>query len=463
MRMPVVALVGRPNVGKSTLFNRLVGQRLSIVQDEPGTTRDRLYETTEWTGRSFILVDTGGVDVALTDKAVRKGDQPEALGGSSREFAREIRQQAEVAIEEADVVVLVTDARDGLTSADEDIADILRRSGRPVLLAVNKADNEARRQVALEFYELNLGEPYPVSAHHGSGTGDLLDAIVAQIPQFVEEEVAPDTVRIAIVGRPNVGKSSLLNALIQEERSIVSSIPGTTRDAIDTDLTFQGQKVTLIDTAGIRRRGKVEIGVEKFSVMRALNAVQRADVVLLVLDATAGITAQDMHVAGFILEAYKSVAVIVNKWDIVPDKETNTSAEFTADIRNKLRFMDYVPVLFVSALTHQRVSKILPLAMHLAEQRKLRIPTGDLNRLLREALTARPAFSRRGKQLKMFYATQAEVAPPTFVLFVNDRELVHFSYERYIENRIREVYPFEGAPIRINFRARSQSDVGDFV
>ncbi len=463
MRMPVVALVGRPNVGKSTLFNRLVGQRLSIVQDEPGTTRDRLYETTEWTGRSFILVDTGGVDVALTDKAARKGDQPEALGGSSREFAREIRQQAEIAIEEADVVVLVTDARDGLTSADEDIADILRRSGRPVLLAVNKADNEARRQAALEFYELNLGEPYPVSAHHGSGTGDLLDAIVAQIPQVAEEEVAPDVVRIAIVGRPNVGKSSLLNALIQEERSIVSSIPGTTRDAIDTDLLFQGQKVTLIDTAGIRRRGKVEVGVEKYSVMRALNAVQRADVVLLVVDATAGITAQDSHVAGFILEAYKSVAVIVNKWDIVPDKETNTAAEFTEGIRSTLRFMDYVPVLFVSALTHQRVSKILPLALNLAEQRKLRIPTGDLNRLLREALTARPAFSRRGKQLKLFYATQAEVAPPTFVLFVNDPELVHFSYERYIENRIREVYPFEGTPIRINFRARAQSDTDNFV
>lgn len=463
MRMPVVALVGRPNVGKSTLFNRLVGQRLSIVQDEPGTTRDRLYETTEWTGRSFILVDTGGVDVALTDKAARKGDQPEALGGSSREFAREIRQQAEIAIEEADVVVLVTDARDGLTSADEDIADILRRSGRPVLLAVNKADNEARRQAALEFYELNLGEPYPVSAHHGSGTGDLLDAIVAHIPQVAEEEVAPDVVRIAIVGRPNVGKSSLLNALIQEERSIVSPVPGTTRDAIDTDLTFQGQKVTLIDTAGIRRRGKVEVGVEKYSVMRALNAVQRADVVLLVVDATAGITAQDSHVAGFILEAYKSVAVIVNKWDIVPDKETNTAAEFTDAIRSTLRFMDYVPVLFVSALTHQRVSKILPLALDLAEQRKLRIPTGDLNRLLRDALTARPAFSRRGKQLKLFYATQAEVAPPTFVLFVNDPELVHFSYERYIENRIREVYPFVGTPIRINFRARAQSDMSDFA
>ncbi len=463
MRMPVVALVGRPNVGKSTLFNRLVGQRLSIVQDEPGTTRDRLYETTEWTGRSFILVDTGGVDVALTDKAARKGDQPEALGGSSREFAREIRQQAEIAIEEADVVVLVTDARDGLTSADEDIADILRRSGRPVLLAVNKADNEARRQAALEFYELNLGEPYPVSAHHGSGTGDLLDVIVAHIPQVAEEEVAPDVVRIAIVGRPNVGKSSLLNALIQEERSIVSPVSGTTRDAIDTDLTFQGQKVTLIDTAGIRRRGKVEVGVEKYSVMRALNAVQRADVVLLVVDATAGITAQDSHVAGFILEAYKSVAVIVNKWDIVPDKETNTAAEFTDAIRSTLRFMDYVPVLFVSALTHQRVSKILPLALNLAEQRKLRIPTGDLNRLLRDALTARPAFSRRGKQLKLFYATQAEVAPPTFVLFVNDPELVHFSYERYIENRIREVYPFVGTPIRINFRARAQSDGANFV
>lgn len=458
MRMPVVALVGRPNVGKSTLFNRLVGHRLSIVQDEPGTTRDRLYETTEWGGRSFILVDTGGVDVALTDKAARKGDQLEALGGSSREFAREIRQQAEIAIEEADVVVLVTDARDGLTSADEDVADILRRSGRPVLLTVNKADNAERRTAALEFYELNLGEPYPVSATHGTGTGDLLDAIVAQIPEVPEEEVAPDTVRIAIVGRPNVGKSSLLNALIQEERSIVSPIPGTTRDAIDTDLIWQGQKATLIDTAGIRRRGKVEVGVEKYSVMRALNAVQRADVVLLVVDATAGITAQDMHVAGFVLEAFKSVAVIVNKWDLVPDKETNTAAEFTEDIRSKLKFMDYVPVLFVSALTHQRVSKVLPLAFAVAEQRKLRVPTSELNRLLREALTARPAFSRRGKQLKMFYATQAEVAPPTFVLFVNDPELVHFSYERYIENRIREAYPFDGTPIRIRFRARDQSE-----
>jgi GTPase len=463
MRMPVVALVGRPNVGKSTLFNRLVGQRLSIVQDEPGTTRDRLYETTEWSGRSFILIDTGGVDVALTDKAARKGDQPDALGGTSREFAREIRQQAEVAIEEADVVVLVTDAKDGLTSADEDVADILRRSGRPVLLAVNKADNADKRQAALEFYELNLGEPYAVSANHGTGTGDLLDAIVAQIPEVQEEEVAPDVVRIAIVGRPNVGKSSLLNALIQEERAIVSAIPGTTRDAIDTDLTWQGRKITLIDTAGIRRRGKVEVGVEKYSVMRALNAVQRADVVLLVVDATAGITAQDSHVAGFVLEAFKSVAVIVNKWDLVPDKETNTAAQFTEDIRTKLKFMDFVPVMFVSALTHQRVSKVLPLAIEVAEQRKLRVPTSELNRLLREALTARPAFSRRGKQLKLFYATQAEIAPPTFVLFVNDPELVHFSYERYIENRIREAYPFGGTPIRIRFRAREQTEELDFV
>jgi GTP-binding protein len=455
--MPVVALVGRPNVGKSTLFNRLAGERISIVEDEPGTTRDRLYATTEWTGHAFILIDTGGVDVALTDKAVRK-DGPEALGQSSRSFAREIRQQAEVAISEADVVVLVMDARDGLTEADRDVADILRRSARPIILAVNKAENVERRQGALEFYELGLGEPYAISAHHGAGTGDLLDAIVAHLPQVAEEEVDPDRVRIAIVGRPNVGKSSLLNALIQEERAIVSAIPGTTRDAIDTEMTWQGQKITLVDTAGIRRRGRVEVGVEKYSVMRALNAVQRSDVVLLVLDATTGVTSQDTHVAGFVLEAYKSVAVIVNKWDAVEDKDNESVARFTAEVRNKLRFLDYVPVLFVSALTRQRVSKIMPLAVSIAGERTRRIPTAELNRLLREALTARPAMSRRGKQLKLLYATQAEVAPPTFVLFVNDPELVHFTYERYLENRIREVYPFVGTPIRLRFRARDEKD-----
>jgi GTPase len=455
MRTPVVALVGRPNVGKSTLFNRLAGERISIVEDEPGTTRDRLYATTEWTGHAFILIDTGGVDVALTDKAAQK-NQPAALGQSSRAFAREIRQQAEVAISEADVVVLVMDAREGLTEADRDVADILRKSGRPVILAVNKAENVERRQAALEFYELGLGEPYAISAHHGAGTGDLLDVIVEHLPQVPEEEVEPDRVRIAIVGRPNVGKSSLLNALTQEERAIVSAIPGTTRDAIDTELTWQGQKITLVDTAGIRRRGRVEVGVEKYSVLRALNAVQRSDVVLLVLDATTGVTSQDTHVAGFVLEAYKSVAVIVNKWDAIEDKDNQSVTQFTAEVRDKLRFMDYVPVLFVSALTRQRVSKIMPLAVSVASERTRRIPTAELNRLLREALNARPAMSRRGKQLKLLYATQAEVAPPTFVLFVNDPELVHFTYERYLENRIREVYAFQGTPIRLRFRARDE-------
>ncbi len=457
MRMPVVALVGRPNVGKSTLFNRLIGERRAIIEDAPGTTRDRLYGTAEWTNRPFILVDTGGLDIAATEKAPQKGARPETLGASSRDFAREIREQAEQAIAEADVVVFLTDARDGITAADRDVADILRRSGRPVVLTVNKADNEARRQAAFEFFELSLGEPYPISALHGTGTGDLLDAIVARIPSVPEEEAADDAIRIAIVGRPNVGKSSLLNALLQQERAIVSPIPGTTRDAIDTELNWHGQRVILIDTAGIRRRGKVEVGVEKYSVLRALNAVQRADVALLVIDASAGITAQDAHVAGFVLEAYKSVAVIVNKWDAVEGKDTYSTVQFTAEVRDKLRFMDYVPVLFVSALTRQRVSKVLPLAAQIAAVRRQRITTSELNRLLREAIVAHPAPNRQGKQFKFLYATQAEVAPPTFIIFVNDKTLVHFSYERYLENQIRARHAFEGTPIRIFFRNRDDS------
>lgn len=457
MRMPIVALVGRPNVGKSTLYNRLVGGRQAIVEDEPGTTRDRLYAATEWSGRAFLLVDTGGLDIAATEKAPRKGDQPLALGASSRDFVREIRQQAEAAIAEADVVVFLTDAKDGITAADRDVAEVLRRSGRPVILAVNKADNAERRQAALEFYELSLGAPYDISALHGTGTGDLLDAIIEQIPP-VAEEPEVEGVQIAIVGRPNVGKSSLLNALLQQERSIVSPIAGTTRDAIDTELVWEGQRITLIDTAGIRRRGKVEVGIEKYSVLRAINAVQRADVALLVIDATAGITAQDAHVAGFILDAYKSVAVIVNKWDAVEEKDSESTLRFTEEIRQTLKFMDYVPVLFVSALTRQRVSKVLPLAMAIAAQRKLRVPTGELNRLVRDALVAHPAPNRQGRQLKFLYATQAEVEPPTFVIFVNDKELVHFSYARYLENRIREAVPFEGTPLRLFFRSRESAE-----
>jgi GTP-binding protein len=457
MRQPIVALVGRPNVGKSTLFNRLSGERIAIVEDEPGTTRDRLYAPAEWTNRPFILVDTGGMDVAATDKAPNKAAQPDALGTSSRDYAREIRQQAEAAIEEADAVVFMVDAKDGLTAADRDVADVLRRSGRPVVLAVNKADNESRRQAALDFHELGLGEPYPISALHGTGTGDLLDAVVELIPP-IEEEEEGSGIRIAIAGRPNVGKSSLLNALLGEERTIVSPIPGTTRDAVDTSLIWDGREIILVDTAGIRRRGKVEPGIEKYSVLRTLNAIQRADVALLILDATTGVTNQDMHVASFILEAYKSVAVIVNKWDAVPDKTGDTMAVYTKGIRQQFNFMDYVPIEFISALKRQRIDRVLPLAAEIAEQRTFRIATGELNRLIREAISAHPAPSRKGKPLKFFYATQAEVAPPTFVLFVNDPELVHFTYERFLENQIREVHPFKGTPLRLQFRKRAQDD-----
>ena len=455
MRMPIVALVGRPNVGKSTLFNRLVGERKAIVEDEPGTTRDRVYAPAEWTNRPFLLVDTGGIDIGATEKAPVKGDQPETLSRSSRDFIREIRQQAELAIEEADVVVFLTDAKDGLTEADRDVADILRRSDHPIILAVNKADNESRRQAALEFYELALGEVFPISALHGTGTGDLLDAIVEQIPH-VPEEPETDAVRISIVGRPNVGKSSLLNALLQEERSIVSPIAGTTRDAIDTELAWEGQKIVLIDTAGIRRRGKVESGIEKYSVLRAISAIGRCDVALLLIDATDGVTAQDAHVAEFILEEFKSVAVIVNKWDAVEDKDTNTINQYTDDIRHRMKFLDYVPVLFISAKTHQRVSKVLPLATNIALQRKIRVSTSELNRIFRDAMVEHPAPSRKGKPLKFLYATQVETEPPTFIIFVNDKELVHFSYERFLENRIRAVYPFEGTPIRLFFRGRGE-------
>ncbi|HEX9118446.1 MAG TPA: ribosome biogenesis GTPase Der [Anaerolineae bacterium] len=455
MRKPVVALVGRPNVGKSTLFNRLIGQRLAIVEDEPGTTRDRLYGDAEWTDRPFLLIDTGGLDVASTDKGAQKGRQPEALGVASRDFAREIRQQAEIAIEEADVVLFLVDARDGITAADRDVADVLRQSARPVVIAANKADNEERRNSALEFYELGLGDVYPISALHGTGTGDMLDAVVEHLPR-VPEESESGAVHIAIVGRPNVGKSSLLNALLQEERAIVSPIPGTTRDAIDTELRWEGQDVILIDTAGIRRRGKVEQGVEKYSVLRAIGAIQRADVVLLVVDATAGIQAQDMHVAGFVLEEWKSAVVVVNKWDAVPEKDSTTMNTEAAKIRGHLRFLDYVPVIFISALTKQRVNRVLPTAMAVAAQRQVRVPTGELNRLVQEAMAAHTPPGKGGKALKIFYATQAETEPPTFVIFVNDRELVHFSYARFLENRIRQVYPFEGTPLRIFFRTRGE-------
>lgn len=456
MAKPVVVLIGRPNVGKSTLFNRLAEERLAVVDEVPGTTRDRLVAEAEWAGVVFDVVDTGGIDPTQT-LGGRKG-QPLSIG--SAEYIEAIRAQAEMAIAEADAVLFVTDAESGVTPADREVAQILRRHQQerqgkihpPVFLVVNKADSEARRARAAQFYELGMGDPFPISALHGTGTGDLLDALVASLPPS-EEEPEDDSVKIAIVGRPNVGKSSLLNRLVGEERVIVSEIPGTTRDAVDTRLTFEGMAVTLIDTAGIRRRGRIEPGVEKYSVLRALRAIERADVCLLVVDATSGVTAQDTHIAGFILDAWKSAVVVVNKWDAVP-KNTYTMDEFTRRVRAELNFMDYVPVLFISAKTGQRVDQVLPMALRVQEERLVRIPTSDLNRVLQEAQSDHAAPTHAGRQFKIYYGAQVRNDPPTFLLYVNDPKLAHFSYLRYLENRIRQFHGFLGTPIRLILRRR---------
>ena len=454
MVKPIVALVGRPNVGKSTLFNRIVGQRQAIVEDIPGTTRDRLYGDAEWNGVVFTVVDTGGLEITESRKRRPAPDQPAPLSTASVGFIDEIRQQAEMAIAEADVIVMLVDVLDGPTPADEDVADVLRRSHKPVVVAANKADNEARQQVAFEFYALGLGEVFAISALHGRGTGDLLDEIVRSIPATAEEEEV-DALKIALVGRPNVGKSSLLNKLLGEERAIVSSIPGTTRDATDTYLTWEGQPVLLIDTAGIRRRGRIEQGIEKYSVLRAMKAISRADVVLLLLDAQDLVTAQDAHVAGYVLEEMRSIIVIVNKWDLI-EKDTYTMDAYTRQIRADLKFLDYVPVMYISALTGQRVSKILPLASQIYQARRERIPTGELNRLVADATIRHSPPHKAGKRLKFLYATQADVDPPTFVFFVNDARLVHFTYRRYLENQLRRAYPFEGTPLKVIFRTRKK-------
>lgn len=455
MPKPIVALVGRPNVGKSTLFNRLIGQRRAIVEDLPGTTRDRLYGETEWNGVTFTVVDTGGLEIVDSSKQRGAQDRPVPLSTASAGLIEEIRTQAEVAIAEADAIILLVDAIDGLTSADEDIAQVLRRAARPVMVVANKADNEARRQAAVEFYTLGLGEVYPISALHGTGVGDLLDEIVAALPPTPSEEEEPEAVKIALVGRPNVGKSSLLNKLLGEDRAIVSPIPGTTRDSIDTYLTWEGQPLLLIDTAGIRRRGRIDRGIEKYSVLRAVKAISRADVVMLLLDAQDVVTAQDAHVAGYILEENRSVIVLVNKWDVV-EKDTYTLDAYTQRIRGELKFLDFVPVLFISALTGQRVDKILPLALQVCQERTRRIPTGELNRLVEEIKVRHPAPHKGGRQLNLMYATQAGIDPPTFVFFVNDARLVHFSYERYIENQIRRQYNYLGTPIKLVFRSRKE-------
>lgn len=458
-RKPIVALVGRPNVGKSTLFNRLLGQRKAIVEDLAGTTRDRLYGEADWNGREFILVDTGGLDLDtfVPPKSGQSASTGFRAGVSSRLFLSEIRMQVEVAIAEAEAIVFLVDVETGLTGPDEDVARLLRRTDKPVVLAVNKADNQRRRSDAVEFYALGLGEPLPISALHGTGTGDLLDAIVESLPVFEEEAADEDLIKIAILGRPNVGKSSLLNKLLGEERVIVSEVPGTTRDAIDTRIEYEGMELVLIDTAGIRRRGKIEPGVEKHSFLRTLKAVNRADICLLLIDAEQMVTAQDAHIAGYILEEMKSAVIIVNKWDTV-EKDTHTMNEFAKTIRAELKFLEYVPLLFISAKTGQRVKEVLPLALRVQEERLRRIPTGELNRLLREAVAKHPPKGGHRHRLKFYYATQAGVNPPAFVFFVNERELVHFTYERYLENQLREQYGFLGTPIRLVFRNRKQRD-----
>ncbi len=483
---PLVAIVGRPNVGKSTLFNRLVGERLAVVDAAPGTTRDRLQADAEWNGRAFTLIDTGGIEVVrrhLEMPPAHGGKPPGAhtpLAVSSAEYVPQIRRQAEIAIAEADAILFLVDAEAGVTSADREVADTLRvrRYQRdvdgvmapPVFLVANKVDNDARRQAALEFYALGLDEVYPISAIHGIGTGDLLDALVETFPPQVAEE--DESIKIAIVGRPNVGKSSLLNALLGEERAIVSPLPGTTRDAIDTRLEIGNLAVTLIDTAGIRRRGHIEPGVEQYSVLRALRAIKRCDVALLLIDAVEGVTAQDAHIAGFILEESKSVVLVVNKWDVITadrsnewigaqpgqdNKSTQKEKEFGQSLRSVLKFLDYVPVIFISAKTGLRVDQVLPLALRVQEERLARISTGELNRIVREAVDRQAPPSKAGKRLKIYYASQVRADPPTFLFHVNDTNLVHFSYERYLENQIRAAYPFTGTPLRLSFRPRSRS------
>ncbi len=448
--LPLVALVGRPNVGKSTLFNRIIGQRRAIVHERPGTTRDRQQAEAEWNGRAFVLVDTGGLEVFETVSAA----PAMPLAEDSAQYLDPMRRQVEIAIAEADVIVFVVDLLDGITAADQEIADLLRRTSKPIIVAASKGDNPARRALSVEFYGLGIGEVYPVSGLHGSGVGDLLDAVVDALPlRPLEPETTDDSLKIAILGRPNVGKSSLLNRLLGEERVIVSPVAGTTRDAIDTHLTWQGEPITLIDTAGIRRRGKIEHGApEQYSVLRALKALKRADVCLLLIDATQGVAAQDAHIAGYIIDERKSVIVLVNKWDAV-EKDSYTLSEFMVQVREVLKFMPYVPVEFISAKTGLRVSRVLPLAKQVHEERFARIPTSEVNRIVRDAVARQAPPIKSGRRLKIRYASQVALDPPKFLFHVNDVDLVHFSYQRYLENQIRAVYPFTGTPIEMEFRA----------
>lgn len=435
MANPTIAIVGRPNVGKSTIFNRIAGERISIVEDTPGVTRDRIYTTGEWLGREFSIIDTGGIDL---------GDEP---------FMDQIKHQAEIAIDEADVIIFVASGREGITDADELVAKILYRSNKPVILAVNKVDNPEMRNDIYEFYALGLGDPFPVSGSHGLGIGDVLDEAVKHFPNTSEEE-DEDTIKFSLIGRPNVGKSSLINAILGEDRVIVSDIEGTTRDAIDTYFeSEEGQKFLMIDTAGMRKRGKVYESTEKYSVMRAMRAIERSDIVLMVLNAEEGIREQDKRVAGYAHEAGRGIIIVVNKWDTVK-KDTNTMRDFEAEIRDEFQYLDYAPIIFVSALTKQRLNKLPELIETVSMNQNLRIPSALLNDVVMDAVAINPTPTDKGKHLKIFYATQVAVKPPTFVIFVNEEELMHFSYARFLENQIRKAFTFEGTPIKIIPRRR---------
>jgi len=430
----MVAIVGRQNVGKSTLLNRVVGKPLAIVEDLPGTTRDRLFANVSWGGVEFVLVDTGGLEM-----------EPRST------ISQRVQAQVGTAIAEADVILFLADVQDGVVPLDLQIAGRLRKTNKPIVLAVNKADNLKLENQAVDFYQLGLGEPVPISAYHGKGTAELLDKIIALLPPPSEDEVKPEVMKIAIVGRPGVGKSMLLNVMVGRERVIVGDIPGTTRDAIDTLVDFDGRSVLLIDTAGIRRRGRVEVGVEKYSVIRALRAIDRADVVLLVMDAGETVTAQDMHVAGYIEQAVKGVVVIVNKWDLV---EPKSKAKWTDYVRGEMKFLDYAPVLFTSALTGEGVDKLLPQAYEAFQERQRKIETAELDDVVRGAVMSH-VIPRRGKKvLKLFKVAQTATNPPVFTFSVNDAKLIHFSYKRFLENKLRQAFGFNGTPIRLVFKAR---------
>ena len=436
MGKPIVAVVGRPNVGKSTFFNKIAGKRISIVEGTPGVTRDRIYADVEWLGRKFTIIDTGGIEFSADDVILEQ-----------------MRIQSRIAIDTADVIIFMVDVREGITSTDQQVAEILRRTNKPVLLVCNKVDNKKMESHVYEFYCLGLGSPIPISAQQQLGLGDLLDEVVAILPAVEGSEEDRDITKVAILGKPNVGKSSLLNKVLGEERVIVSDVPGTTRDAIDTPFTAGGREYILIDTAGIRRKSRIGDAVEKYSVIRALAAVARSDISLLVIDACEGPTEQDAKIAGHIHEEGKGCIVVVNKWDLA-EKETGTSQEYIKTIRAKLAFIDYAPVIFVSAKTGQRVGKILDMVDKIAEAVAKRVTTGVLNEVIGEATLMNQPPSNKGRRLKIYYATQFGVKPPSFALFVNDKELMHFSYLRYIENQLREAFGFEGTPIRIAVRER---------